>query len=126
MGRMKVVVTLACFAALAVAGPVSARSKPHSRAKVSMKAARATALAKVPGGKVRSAELEREHGKLIYSFDIRVPGKPGIEEVHVSAINGKVLSMAHEGPKAERKESRQERHEAPKSHADTKGTAVGY
>jgi hypothetical protein len=31
--------------------------------------------------------LEREHGKLIYSFDIRVPGKPGIEEVQVSAIS---------------------------------------
>jgi hypothetical protein len=126
MERMKVLVPLVLSAALMIAVPAAARSKSSSHAKVSMKAARATALARVPGGKVRSAELEREHGKLIYSFDIRVPGKPGIEEVHVSAINGKVLSMAHEGRKAERKESRQERHEAPKGHVGTKSTAVGY
>ena len=126
MERMKAAVLLALFVALVAAGPASARSQSTSRAKVSVKAARATALRKVPGGKVRSAELEREHGKLIYSFDIHVPGKSGIEEVQVSAINGKVVSMAHEKPKAERKETRQEKHEATKGHTDTKGTAVGY
>jgi hypothetical protein len=91
-----------------------------------MKTARATALAKVPGGKVQAAELEREHGKLIYSFDIRVPHKSGIEEVQVDAITGEVVSMTHESPKAEGKEARQEKQEAQKGRANAKAKTTGY
>ncbi len=78
------------------------------QAKISLETARATALAKVPHGEVRSEELEREHGKLIYSFDIAVPGKSGIEEVNVSAISGKVLAKHHETAKDESKEEAKE------------------
>ena len=74
------------------------------QAKITLEAARATALAKVPGGTVKSEELEREHGKLIYSFDIQVPGKSGVEEVNVSAITGKVLAKKHESARTEKKE----------------------
>lgn len=75
------------------------------QAKVSKAAATHTALALVKGGKVRSSEIEREHGKLIYSFDIKVAGKSGIEEVNVDAITGKVVAHEHETPKAEKKEA---------------------
>jgi hypothetical protein len=83
------------------------------QAKVTLEAARATALAKVPGGVVQSEELEKEHGKLIYSFDINVPGKPGIEEVNVSAISGKVLSKKHESAKDEKAEKLQDQKRKP-------------
>ena len=43
-------------------------------------------------------------GKLIYSFDIKVAGKSGIEEVAVDAMTGKVLAVKHESPKQEAKE----------------------
>lgn len=75
------------------------------QAKIPLETARATALAKVPHGEVRSEELEQEHGKLIYSFDIAVPGKTGVEEVNVSAIDGKVLGVHHETAKDERREA---------------------
>jgi hypothetical protein len=91
-----------------------------------MRAARATALAKVPNGKIQTAELEREHGKLIYSFDIRVPGKSGIEEVQVDAVNGKVVSMVHESPKAERKEAQLDKQEAEKGRTDPKANTTGH
>jgi len=78
------------------------------QAKITLEAARTTALAKVPGGEIKSEELEREHGRLIYSFDIQVPGKSGVEEVHVSAINGKVLGKKHESAKKEMKEEKKE------------------
>jgi uncharacterized membrane protein YkoI len=78
------------------------------QAKISLETARATALAKVPNGEVRSEELEKEHGKLIYSFDIAVPGKSGIQEVNVSAITGKVLGVHHESAKDEKKEAAKE------------------
>jgi hypothetical protein len=130
MSRMKAVVAFALVAALGVAAAAPshapAKAKLASQAKVSMKTARATALAKVPGGKIQAAELEREHGKLIYSFDIRVPDKSGIEEVQVDAIKGEVISMAHESPKAERKEARQEKQEAQKGRTNAKAKATGH
>ena len=55
------------------------------------------ALAAVPNGKVRSGEIEEEKGKPIYSFDIKVPGKAGITEVHIDPATGAVLGQEHEG-----------------------------
>lgn len=85
------------------ASPVVA--KPQG-ARITMQAARAKALATVPHGRIKSAELEREHGRLIYSFDIAVPGRAGIEEVQISAIDGKLVSLQHETPAKERREAR--------------------
>ena len=74
-------------------------------AKISEAAARATALGEVPNGTVKSSELEREHGTLVYSFDITVPGKTGIEEIAVSALDGTVVAREHETAKMEKKEA---------------------
>ena len=74
-------------------------------AKVSEAVARATALKEVPGGVVKDHELEREKGKLIWSFDIAVAGKRGIEEVAIDAITGKMIAHEHETAKAEKKEA---------------------
>ena len=38
---------------------------------------------------------------MVYSYDIAVAGKSGIQEVQVDAGNAKVLSSEHESPKAE-------------------------
>ena len=67
-----------------------------SRVTISEDSARAIALRQVRGGRVQALELEYEDGVLLYSWDIKVPGKRGITEVHVSAIDGKVLSKEHE------------------------------
>ena len=91
----------------------SARSRHGSAAmkpRISADSAKAIASARVPGGKIESQELERERGKLIFTFDIKVPGKSGIDEVHVDAMNGKVLAVEHETPKAERAEKAKEKH----------------
>jgi uncharacterized membrane protein YkoI len=80
----------------------------QKEAKISEATARATALKEVPNGSVKSSELERENGKLIYSFDITVPGKTGIDEVNVDAIDGSVIAKQHETPKTEKKEAAQE------------------
>ena len=82
-------------------------------AKVPMVDAEKTALAAVEGKdadkKVTSRELEVEHGYLIYSFDIKVADKKGIDEVNVDAGDGKVLDREHESPKAEAKEAQEEK-----------------
>lgn len=97
-----------------VAKPHRAVRKEESQAallkeaKVSEAAARVTALKEVPTGTVKAEEIERENGKLIYSYDITVPGKAGIDEVNVNAMTGAVVGKSHEGAKAEKKEAAQE------------------
>ncbi len=83
------------------------------RPRITESAARAIAQARVPHGTVKSHELERESGHLIYSYDFVVPGKTGIDEVNVDAMNGAVIAVAHEGPRAEKKELAKEKKEAP-------------
>ena len=67
-----------------------------SQAKVTPDSARRVALARVAGGKIQSGEIENEDGMLIYSFDIKVQGKEGIEEVHVNAMTGAFVKLEHE------------------------------
>lgn len=66
------------------------------KAKVTEDVAAKAAMARVPKGAIESVELEEEGDKLIYSYDIKTVGKKGVEEVHVSAVTGKVVNVAHE------------------------------
>ena len=86
----------------------TSQAELQKEAKISEATARATALKEVPNGTVKSSELERENGKLIYSYDITVPGKTGIDEVNVNAIDGSIVAKQHESPKTEKKEAVQE------------------
>jgi Peptidase propeptide and YPEB domain len=83
-------------------------------AKIAEGIAAAAAQKRVPKGTIESVELEREGGKLIYSYDIRSSGKSGVDEVQVSAISGKVVSFEHETPAAEKKEAAAEAKAATK------------
>ena len=68
---------------------------------------------KQAAGKIEGEELEKEHGKLVYSFDIRNQ-KGTITEVQVDAKNGQVVSVEEEDKAAEEKEKQEERNEKPK------------
>jgi uncharacterized membrane protein YkoI len=86
--------------------------------KVTQADAQQTALAtlKDPSkATVKSVELEAEHGCLVYSFDIEVAGKTGVQEVQIDAGNGKILSNKHESPKAEAAEKAKDKAKAPKN-----------
>lgn len=78
-------------------------------AKISMEQARTIALQRAPGN-VEDGELERENGKLVYSFDIR-NAQGTITEVQVSAINGQVVSVEQETAEQEAAEKRKEAEE---------------
>jgi uncharacterized membrane protein YkoI len=60
------------------------------RARVSDANARVNALQRVPGGRIVEAELEEEHGRLVYSYEIRVADGRGT--VEIDARTGAVLS----------------------------------
>jgi uncharacterized membrane protein YkoI len=62
-------------------------------ARVSKDVARATALSKVPGGRMSSIELRRGvGGKLVYNASIAVAGQTQKTEVVVDAMTGAVIS----------------------------------
>ena len=104
---MRTITTAVCVSALlagasTAAGaqaPAYTRDVPDSllkTAKITEARAAAIAQQQVPNGKIRGLELEREHGALIYSFEIKVAGKPGITEVNVDAMTGHVGPLEHE------------------------------
>ena len=101
--------------ALTLVGSVTAQEKKESKkalakeAKITMKQAREAVLKAAPG-KIKEAELERENGKLIYSFDIRT--KEGTMEVHINAIDGSVVSVETESAADEAKEKAAEKNKA--------------
>ncbi len=72
-------------------------------AKVSQAAAQKAALSsiKAQSTEVVDGELEIEQGCLVYSFDIRISDKSGIEEIMVDAGTGKILSHKHESTRQE-------------------------
>ena len=102
--------TALALTSLLTAGAFAATTKLQP--KITMAEARATALKKAPG-KVTSEELENEHGKLIYSFDIAT-SKSGVTEVNVDAINGKIVAVQHENAAKEAAEKKQEAKERAK------------
>ena len=84
------------------------------QATVSEADAAKTAAARVKHGRIEAVELETEGGKLIYSYELKVAGKSGVEEVNVDAKTGKVVSTEHENAKSEAKEAAREKREARK------------
>jgi uncharacterized membrane protein YkoI len=111
------IAVLTAGAALSAAAPKFVQENKETQeqerlkreAKITMEQARETALKRAPGT-VESSELEREHGRVVYSFDIR-NSKGTIDEVQVSAITGKVVRVEHENKKQEAAEKRKESRE---------------
>lgn len=97
MKRLFVIAAVALFGIL----PAAAQSKY-----IGMKRAKQIALTHARGT-IKSSELEKEHGKMIYSFDIR-NSRGKITEVNIDARTGKLIAVEHETPKDEKREKKEE------------------
>jgi hypothetical protein len=100
--------SLAFISAVTVSGALfaaSSQTELMKEATVSKSQAEKTALGKVSNGVIKSEEIEREHGKLIWSFDIATSGTKNITEVQVDAKTGKIVSTQVETPKDQAKEA---------------------
>lgn len=100
------------IAALAVPIALSAQSQSQLRrhARIRPAAARRIALQREPG-RILSAELEKEHGRIIYTYSIRT-AHHGYREVNVDARNGRIV----EDSKESRAEARSDAREAREAH----------
>jgi uncharacterized membrane protein YkoI len=95
------------------AAPKETEAQLQAQAKITKAQAEKTALAKVPHGTIKSGELEKEHGKLVWSFDISTPNSKNITEVQVDAKTGKTASVKTETAKDEAKEKAAEKKQKP-------------
>ena len=66
--------------------------QPPANLKVSMDAARQTALAQVPG-QIKEEEVEEEDGRWVYEFDIVTATGAPVKEVVVDADTGQVVKV---------------------------------
>jgi hypothetical protein len=82
--------------------------------KIDRATAERIALKRVPGGHVKEGELETEHGKRVWSFDIAQPGSPDILEIQVDANTGAVVATETETPDQQAKETQAEKKEKKK------------
>lgn len=115
--RMTRFVPLAALAFAGVAGVAGAQqAKPRQHktetqaelqkeAHMTMVEARVLAEKTNPKATIQTGEIEREGGKLIYSFDMKTAGKSGIDEVNIDAMTGKLIANQHETPKDEKAEA---------------------
>jgi hypothetical protein len=107
-------ILLALLSLSAWAGSESkARQASLSKAaKITMEQAQKAALAK-ESGKIQEKELEREKGRLIYSFDIKMAD--GIHEVNIDAMTGEVVEETVESAAAEAQEKAADKKQKKKS-----------
>ena len=107
-------VLLALLSLSAWAGSESKASQASlsKEAKITMEQAQKAALAK-EAGEIQEKELEREKGRLIYSFDIKMAD--GIHEVNVDAMTGEVVEDTVESAAAEAKEKAADKKQKKKS-----------
>ena len=72
---------------LAVAGAIGCTSEKQaqlqSQAKISRSQAEQIAIARILNGTIKECDIEKKHGKLLWSFDIATPGSQNITEVAV-------------------------------------------
>ena len=107
MGILLAMALISCNSRSGAPAKEESASLPQS-ASIDSMAARSTALAKVPGGHIVKQELEREHGRLVYSFDIKRGSDTGVQEVQVDARDGSVVSVEHEDAATEAAEAKQD------------------
>jgi uncharacterized membrane protein YkoI len=83
-------------------------NKLEAQAKISKAEAQKIALDRVPGGTIKEGDIEKEKGKLLWSFDIATPGTKDITEVQVDAMTGQVLDVSKETASDQEKEKKED------------------
>jgi hypothetical protein len=79
-------------------GVASDGNEAKHSSKITKARAERIALTKVPGGSIRSAELETEQGRRFWSVYIAKPGSKTAKEIHVDATSGQILAVQKERP----------------------------
>jgi Peptidase propeptide and YPEB domain len=92
------------FAFTISSGLASDNNEANHPGKITKSKAERIALAKMPGGRIRSAELETAHGRHFWSVYIAKPGSKNAKEIRVDAVSGQILAVQTERPEDQAEE----------------------
>ena len=93
---MILIFALSAFGILS--GIASDKNEAKHSGKITKARAERIALTKVPGGSIRSAELETARGRRFWSVYIAKPGSKNAKEIRVDAKSGQILAVQTERP----------------------------
>jgi hypothetical protein len=85
-------------------GVASDKNEAKHSSKITKARAERIALTKVPGGSIRSAELETARGQRFWSVYIAKPGSKNAKEIRVDATSGQILAVQTERPEDQAEE----------------------
>ena len=88
-----------------ITSPAMASDKKAKHSgKITKTRAEQIAIAKMPGGHVRSAELANAKGHQFWSVYIAKPGAKNAKEIRVDAVTGQILAVQTERPEDQAEE----------------------
>jgi hypothetical protein len=96
------IVTLSAFGISS--GVASDKNDAKHPAKITKVTGERIAVTKVPGGRIRSAELEIARGQPFWSVYIAKTGSKNAKEIRVDAASGKILAVQTERPEDQAEE----------------------
>ena len=74
---------------------------PHlvqAQSRITRQRAENVALRLVPGGEIVSGNLERDKQRLLWWFDVSIPGSRNLKAIQIDAYSGAVVSNTVEAP----------------------------
>jgi Peptidase propeptide and YPEB domain len=93
-----VILIFSIFAFGILLGVASDKIEAKHSGKITKARAERIALTKVPGGSIRSAELETAGGQRFWAVYIAKPGSKNAKEIRVDATSGQILAVQTEKP----------------------------
>jgi hypothetical protein len=93
-----VILVVALFALGISSGVASEKIEAKHPSKITKAIAERIALTKLPGGSIRSAELETARGQRFWAVYIAKPGSKNAKEIRVDATSGQILAVQTEKP----------------------------
>jgi uncharacterized membrane protein YkoI len=85
-------------------GVASDKAGAKHSSKITKARAEQIALAKMPSGRIHSAELETVRGQRFWSVYIAKPGSKNAKEIRVDASSGQILAVQTERPEDQAEE----------------------
>ena len=102
---LRAVILIVALSAFGISsGAANDKNEAKHMGKITKTKAERMALTKVPGGSIRSAELETARGQRFWSVYIAKPASKNAKEIRVDATSGKILAVQTERPEDQAEE----------------------
>jgi uncharacterized membrane protein YkoI len=102
---LRAAVLIVAWSAFTISPAVASdKNEAKHSSKITKTRAEQIALTKVPGGRIRSAELETARGQRFWSVYIAKPGAKNAKEIRVDAVSGQILAVQTERPEDQAEE----------------------